>query len=70
MRFSRHARNGMRLYRVTERDVEGIVANPAETGQDERGNDVFVGFVDGRRIRVVLAADDPGFVITVHERRA
>jgi hypothetical protein len=28
-----------------------------------------IGYLDGRRIRIVIAADDPDFVITVHERR-
>jgi hypothetical protein len=70
MRFSRHARNGMRLYRVGIADVQAIVANPLETSQDGKGNLVAVGLVGGRRVRVVIACDDPDFVITVHERRA
>jgi hypothetical protein len=70
MRFSRHARNAMRLYRIERVDVDAILALPAETGQDGRGNHFVIGYLGERRIRVVIAADDPDFVITVHERRA
>lgn len=59
----------MRLYRVGATDVDAILANPVETGQDDRGNLVLVGYIAERRIRIVIAADDPDFVITVHERR-
>ena len=59
----------MRLYRVAPSDVDAILANPAETGQDDRGNSVVIGYLDSRRIRVIIAADDPDLVITVHERR-
>lgn len=29
----------------------------------------MIGYVGDRRIRIVIAVDDPDFVITVHERR-
>jgi len=70
LRLSRHARNQIRLYRVTIGDVEAVVANPAGSNQDGKGSRRLVGLVAGRRLRVVIAADDPGFVITVHERRS
>jgi hypothetical protein len=69
MRFSRHARNAMRLYRVGPTDVDAILANPVETGQDGRGNRVVIGYFGQRRVRIVIAANEPDFVITVHERR-
>ena len=69
LRLSRHARNAMRLYRVGRTDVDAILANPVETGQDGRGNLVVIGYLGRRRIRIVIAADEPDFVITVHERR-
>ena len=59
----------MRLYGVGPPDVDAILANPLETGQDARGNLVVIGHLAERRIRIVIAADDPDFVITVHERR-
>lgn len=60
----------MRLYRVTIADVERIVANPAQTGQDARGNTSLDGLIGGRRVRVVVASDDSDFVTTVPERGA
>lgn len=60
----------MRLYRVGPTDVGAILANPSVSGQDDRGNRVVIGYIGERRIRIVLAADEPDFIITVHERRA
>lgn len=69
MRFSRHARNEMRLYGISVEAVEAVVAAPAVREIDERGNARLVAEVgDGRRILVVVAGDDPGFVITVFPR--
>jgi hypothetical protein len=69
MRFSRHARNEMRLYGITGEDVEATVAGPADQALDERQNVRLAGQTrDGRPILVVVAGDDPGFVITVFLR--
>ncbi|MGH2910289.1 MAG: DUF4258 domain-containing protein [Solirubrobacteraceae bacterium] len=69
MRFSRHARNEMRLYRLTRQDVAAVVASPQERDMDERGNLRLIGqALDGRRILVVIAEDDQDFVITVFLR--
>lgn len=65
MRLSRHAKNEMRLYRISEEDVAAIVDQQAESEADERGNLRLAGeTADGRRILVVVAGDDPDFVIT------
>jgi hypothetical protein len=65
VRFSRHAKNEMRLYKITTADVESVVAAPSSTGRDARGN-LRLGGLDanGRAIIVVVADDDPDFVIT------
>lgn len=68
MRFSRHARNQMQLYRLTEEDAELVRADPISTDTDPDGRSRFVGIVDGRRVRLVLAVDDPDLVVTFHER--
>ena len=69
MRFSRHARNEMRLYGISVEAVEAVIAAPAVREIDERGNARLVAEVgDDRRILVVVAGDDPGFVITVFPR--
>lgn len=65
MRLSRHAKNEMRLYRISETDVAATISEPRGSAPDERGNLRLSGeAVDGRPILVVVAADDPEFVIT------
>jgi hypothetical protein len=59
----------MRLYRVSRDDVEATVTTAAARALDERGNSRFAGETrDGRPILVVVAGDDPDFVITVFLR--
>ncbi|HLI31800.1 MAG TPA: DUF4258 domain-containing protein [Solirubrobacteraceae bacterium] len=69
MKLSRHAKNEMRLYGISAEDVEATVADPVSRQADERGNARLSGQSgDGRSILVVVARDDPGFVITVFPR--
>ncbi len=69
MNFSRHAKNEMRLYRISDVDVEATIADPIGRASDERGNTRLTGETsDGRPILVVVVADDPEFVITVFLR--
>lgn len=65
MRFSRHAKNEMRLYGIRPVDVEAVVARPMHTQFDQAGNWRLMGLgMDRRAIIVVLAGDAPSFVIT------
>lgn len=65
VRFSRHAKNEMRLYEITAADVAAVVAEPVTVGTDDRGNPRLTGPDGrGRAIIVVIADDDPNFVIT------
>ena len=65
MRFSRHAKNEMRLYGITRADVGAVLAAPAARALDARGNPRLTGpDANGRAIIVVVADDDPNFVIT------
>ena len=65
MRFSRHAKNEMRLYKIDATDVERAVASASWVGSDEKGNPRLRGLTgDGRAIIVVIANDDAEFVIT------
>lgn len=69
MRLSRHARNEMRLYRISSQDVDVTVTSPTSRELDDRGNARLSGETsDGRPILVVVARDDPDFVITVFLR--
>lgn len=55
----------MRLYDISPVDIESVVARPVFTTVDERGNRRSAGLGgDGRAIIVVVANDDPDFVIT------
>lgn len=59
----------MRLYRIGVQDVDAVVTDPASQDLDDRGNARLTGeTVDGRPILVVVARDDPDFVITTFLR--
>jgi hypothetical protein len=59
----------MRQLRLTTSDLVALLAHPAQTGQDHKGNPFSGGRIRGVWIRVVIARDDPRVVITVLERR-
>ena len=65
MRFSRHARQRMIERSVTESEATGVANNQDVTFTDKKGNPCYVREVGNRRIKVVVAADDREFVITV-----
>jgi hypothetical protein len=67
--FTRHAKNKMRDERLTPADVEFIVRNPLRTEPETKGNWRYLGQIEGRWFRVVIAGDDPDVVISVHPRR-
>jgi hypothetical protein len=56
----------MRLYGISRVSVEAIARRPLKVESDERGNQRLSGLLDdgGHAIIVVLAGDDPSFVIT------
>jgi hypothetical protein len=65
VRFSRHAKNAMRLYGILPTDIESVIARPMRVDIDEQGNPRVAGSGNGgRAIIVVVAGDDPNFVIT------
>ncbi|MFT4034860.1 MAG: DUF4258 domain-containing protein [Patulibacter sp.] len=70
LRFSRHAKRRLALYRVTIAQVEAALDRPLASDRDDRGNPRFVAaHPEHRYIRVVVAKDDLEFVIAVHPRR-
>lgn len=72
MRFTRHALNRLRFHRLSRSEVVELVWTDAGwISHDESGNIAVTGFVRGRGVTVVVAADEPGLIITViGERRA
>lgn len=67
MRLSRHAKNRLRRVGLNVDDVETIVhASTASKQTDANGNPCYFGTIEEQRFRVVVALDDPDFVITVH----
>jgi len=59
----------MRLYDISPSGIEAVVRNPARREPDEHGNWRLTGEITGGRpILVVVAVDDPEFVITVFLR--
>jgi hypothetical protein len=51
-----------------EREVERVVRSADGEDRDPDGRRRFVGRVGTRRVRVVIALDDPDLVVTVHDR--
>jgi len=69
VRFGRHAKNEMRWKGWSQVDLLQVITNPAKVDADERCNPRYLGYIRGDLVRVVVAADDPNFVITVHLKR-
>lgn len=69
MRFSHHAKNRLRWIKGSAQEAEAVVANKSEKDFDWKGNPRYRGSIAGTRCRVVVALDDPDFIITIHFRR-
>lgn len=60
----------MRQAGLDAEEVDGIAAASEARRVDEAGNPIAIGRdSDGRLVEVVIALDDPGYVITVIARR-
>jgi hypothetical protein len=69
VRFTHHAKNKLRQNRWSQREALSVILNPLKVDADERCNPRYLGYIRGDLARVVVAADDPNVVITVHPRR-
>jgi hypothetical protein len=69
MRFSRHAKNWARRFKVNVDEAEAVIAHPLSTGSDDDGKPQYIGYIRGIRVRIVVALDDPDLIVTIHERR-
>jgi hypothetical protein len=69
MKFTRHARNRLRHLAIITEQVEARVARGRPVDAEPEGRPRYIIRVGGRRVRVVVAADDPQLVVTVHDRK-
>lgn len=65
LRPSRHARLRMDERQITLQEIARVVDDHDVSFTDKKGNPCYVRTLGGRRIKAVLAAHDPEFVITV-----
>lgn len=65
MRLSAHARKRALERHIGLDDVRAVLEDPEVFFTDRNGNPCYIRCLHERRIKVVVAADDPEFVITV-----
>lgn len=65
MRPSRHAAARMAERNISLAEVSSVLDDPEVTFADPKGNPCYIREIRGRRIKVVVAADDENLVITV-----
>jgi hypothetical protein len=68
VRFTHHAKNGLRWVKGTAAEAESVVSDSFEQDFDEDGNPRYRGFIAGQRCCVVVALDDRDCIITVFEK--
>ncbi len=70
MLIDRHALRRMRLFGISVADVARTIADPDHLDHDEAGHPRYWRRHDRHPcIRVVMSAEDPDVLITVHPRR-
>lgn len=65
--YSLHARKRMRQRRISEEEVESCLQNQEILYTDKKGNPKYKAHIGKRYIKVVVAKDNPNFVITVED---
>ena len=58
MAFTRHAKNKLRRYGLTQADIETLMADPTERGARSTGTPTAVGTIAGTRYRVIFVLED------------
>lgn len=70
MRFTRHAKNRLRLHRLSPADVEALLQEPQLQSLGRDGKHNVFGTVRGKRVRVVYVIEDgETIVVTVASKR-
>jgi hypothetical protein len=49
-------------------DIEEAIANAIDVEEDDDGKPLYIARIRGVSVRIVLALDEPDFVVTIHER--
>ena len=65
--YSTHACKMMKRRRISEEEVKACLQDHDILYTDKKGNPKYSTHVRGRYIKVVVAKDDPNFVITVED---
>jgi hypothetical protein len=50
-------------------DIEEAIANAIDVEEGDDGKSLYIARIRGVSVRIVLALDDPDFVVTIHEKR-
>jgi hypothetical protein len=53
---------------MTIADAEWVISHPLQVDCDEKGKSRYTGEVRGVCVRVVVALDEPDWIVTIHER--
>jgi mRNA-degrading endonuclease RelE of RelBE toxin-antitoxin system len=69
MRLTRHAKNYLRRLGASVEDVERVIREPLHFDLDRKGKPRYTGRIQGVRVRVVVALDEPDLIVTIHDRR-
>jgi mRNA-degrading endonuclease RelE of RelBE toxin-antitoxin system len=67
--LSRHAKNYLRRLGASIEEVERAIEEPIDFDRDWKGKPRYTTEIRGVRVRIVLALDEPDFVVTIHDRR-
>lgn len=67
--MTRHAKNRARSIGTSLAEVEGLIDDPFQVETDEDGRPLYSGVLRGIDVRVVVALDEPGLIVTIHEKR-
>jgi hypothetical protein len=65
LRYKDHARKRMRERGISEEEVEICWRHHSLEYSDKKGNPIFIEYIKGRRIKVVVAKENYEIVITV-----
>ena len=69
LHFRNHAKRRMRERGIKEEEVEYCLNNHDISHTDKKGNPIYVAFIKGRRIKVVVEKENPTVVITVADKQ-